>query len=216
MGYPPAPWMLKGYAFGTLHLIEIAKVSPFIPIELAIVQTVPGKTLGGIYLSQYTDGSALLYNELIVVAGLVRREQQIGAWISHIYVDNSDSVAGGREVWGLPKEMAEFRWEPGEPGQVTVQQSDRVLCAFRAGWRFSLWRQRVAFPSFSQREGNFLLFNSAAQANFGIVGARLDVPTSSPFSSLIASPPIVAVSADSLELTVDAPKMLGREDLTTV
>jgi acetoacetate decarboxylase len=53
----------------------------------------------------------LEYSELIVIAGLVRYSGQIGGWVSHIYVDNADSVAGGRNIWGLPKELAEFIWE---------------------------------------------------------------------------------------------------------
>lgn len=212
MGYPQAPWTLKGYAFLTLHLIDIAKASPFIPAELAIVQSVPGKTLGGIYFSQYTDGSALLYNELIVVAGLVRWNNQIGSWISHIYVDNPDSVAGGREIWGLPKEMAEFHWESGEQGQVSAWQQGQLLCSLKTSWRFSLWRQQFAFPSYSQKADRFLRFSGAAQANFGLIGAKLDVPNSSPFARLIDSPPWAAVSADSLDLTVSSPSPAAPKD----
>ncbi|KAM3098283.1 acetoacetate decarboxylase family protein [Phormidesmis sp. 146-35] len=209
MGYPQAPWTLKGYAFLSLHLVEIAKASPFIPVELAIVPSLPGKTLGGVYLSQYTNGD-LTYNELIVVAGLVSWQGTIGAWVSHIYVDNPDSVAGGREIWGLPKEMAEFRWESGESGRVTVRQGDQLLCAMRSTGRFSLLRQRFSFPGFSQQDGSFLVFNSTAQANFGLVGVNLDIPQSSPFGRLINSPPVMAVSADSLDLKVDAPKIVGK------
>ncbi|WP_446877698.1 acetoacetate decarboxylase family protein [Phormidesmis sp. 146-33] len=209
MGYPQAPWTLKGYAFLSLHLVEIAKASPFIPVELAIVPSLPGKTLGGVYLSQYTKGD-LTYNELIVVAGLVSWQGTIGAWVSHIYVDNPDSVAGGREIWGLPKEMAEFRWESGESGSVTVRQGDQLLCAMRSTGRFSLLRQRFSFPGFSQQDGRFLVFNSTAQANFGLVGVNLDIPQSSPFGRLINSPPVMAVSADSLDLKVDAPKIVGK------
>jgi acetoacetate decarboxylase len=210
MEYPQAPWTLKGYAFLSLHLIDIAKASPFIPVELAIVSTIPGKTVGGVYLSQYTNGSDLTYSELIVVAGLVRWRGTIGAWVSHIYVDNLDSVAGGREIWGLPKEMAEFRWESGESGKVTVRQGDQLLCAWRSTGRLSLLRQRFSFPSFSQQNGSFLLFNSTAQANFGLTRVNLDIPQSSPFGRLIDSPPIATVSADSLDLKVDAPKIMGK------
>jgi hypothetical protein len=210
MGYPQAPWTLKGYAFLSLHLIDIAKASPFIPVELAIIPSLPGKTLGGVYLSQYTNGSDLTYNELIVVAGLVNWQGTIGSWVSHIYVDNSDSVAGGREIWGLPKEMATFRWESGESGSVTVRQGDQLLCTLRSTGRLSLLRQRFSFPSFSRQNGSFLQFISTAQANFGLVKASLDIPQSSPFGGLIDSSPLMSVSADSLDLKVDAPRIVGK------
>jgi acetoacetate decarboxylase len=210
MEYPQAPWTLKGYAFLSLHLIDIAKASPFVPVELAIVSSLPGKTLGGVYLSQYTNGSNLTYSELIVVAGIVSWRGTIGAWVSHIYVNNPKSVAGGREIWGLPKEMANFHWESGDAGRVTVRQGDQMLCSWRSTGRFSLLRQRFSFPSFSEQNGNFLRFNSTAQANFGLVSATLDIPQSAPFGRLIDSSPLMSVRADSLDLKVDGPQSVGK------
>lgn len=210
MSYPQAPWTLKGFAFQTLHLIDIATASPFIPPELEIVSAAPGKTLGGVYLAQYEAGSSLEYNELIVVAGVVRREQTIGAWVSHIYVDNPDSVAGGREIWGMPKELATFDWQSGTR-QVVVQQDDRVLCSLSSSWRVSLLRQTIAFPVYSLLNSNFLRFNATASANFGLIGARLDVPEVSPFGRLIDTMPISAFSADSLDLRVDAPRVVAQK-----
>ncbi|PSB19026.1 acetoacetate decarboxylase [Phormidesmis priestleyi ULC007] len=208
MSYPQAPWTLKGFAFQTLHLIDIAKASPFIPPELAIVSAAPDKTLGGVYFSQYGTGSSLEYNELIVVAGVVRREQTIGAWVSHIYVDNPDSVAGGREIWGMPKELATFDWQAGAQ-RVVVQQDDRVLCSLSSSWRVSLVRQAIAFPVYSLLNSNFLRFNATASANFGWIGAKLEVPEVSPFASVIDTMPISAFSADSLELRVDGPRVVA-------
>jgi acetoacetate decarboxylase len=45
----------------------------------------------------------LEYNELIIIAAVLGYKGKFGAWISHIYVDNPDSVAGGREIWGYLK-----------------------------------------------------------------------------------------------------------------
>jgi acetoacetate decarboxylase len=120
MTYPQAPWMLYGYAIQTVHLIDIEKARPLIPKELEIVSIWPGKTLGGVYISSYKSGSVLEYSELIVIPAVVSNSGKIGGWVSHIYVDNSDSVAGGREIWGLPKELAEFSWVKGEQSNVTV------------------------------------------------------------------------------------------------
>lgn len=210
MSYPQAPWTLKGFAYQTLHLIDITAASPFIPPELAIVAAAPGKTLGGVYLAQYEDGSSLTYNELIVVAGVVRRQQTIGAWVSHIYVDNPDSVAGGREIWGMPKELATFDWQMGGR-QVVVHQDDRVLCSLSSSWRVSLLRQTIAFPVYSLLNSNFLLFGGTASANFGLVGVKLEVPDPSPFKRLLDTMPISAFSADSLELRVDAPTVVAQK-----
>ena len=62
MIYPPAPWKLQGYAIATLQLVDVALVRPLVPSELEIVSLLPGKTLGGIYISSYGLGSIMEYN----------------------------------------------------------------------------------------------------------------------------------------------------------
>ncbi|HEY9880378.1 MAG TPA: acetoacetate decarboxylase family protein, partial [Leptolyngbyaceae cyanobacterium] len=127
MAYPSAPWNLSGFALLTLHLLDVDRVKPLIPSDLSIVPVLPGKTLGSVYFSVYTKGSALEYSELIVAPAVLTRQGKIGSWVSHIYVNNEDSVAGGREIWGLPKEMAEFTWSN---SAVRVYQAERELCSF--------------------------------------------------------------------------------------
>jgi hypothetical protein len=205
MTYPDAPWTIKGYGYQTVHLIEISEAAKYIPIDLEIVSVLPGKTLGGIFLGKYEDGSTLHYSELIAIAGIVRRDGKIGSWVSHIYVDNTDSIAGGREIWGLPKEHADFAWQPTEQGSVIVRQSNRVLCNFSHGWQLNLWQMRGGVSTFSQLESDLLLFDARAVGNLALVGSRLDVPVSSPFADLIDSQPILAVKAEGLKITVSAP-----------
>jgi hypothetical protein len=45
MGYPSAPWTLKGYALLTLHLLDVDRVRHLIPKELEIKTVWPGKTV---------------------------------------------------------------------------------------------------------------------------------------------------------------------------
>ena len=146
MPYPPAPWTLQGYALQTLQLIDIERVRPLIPPEFDIVSVLPGKTLGGVYLSSYGSGSVLEYSELIVNAAIVHYSGKSGGWVSHLYVDSADSVAGGREIWGLPKELAEFTWEKGSrtvsgyENSVIVRHGEQTLC------RLSYNQQNFGLP----------------------------------------------------------------------
>ncbi|CAA9227896.1 MAG: FIG00570072: hypothetical protein [uncultured Chloroflexia bacterium] len=131
LAYPSAPWHLQGHAICSSYLLDIPRVMAPFPPELSVVPVLPGKTLGGIYLAVYEAGSVLEYHELIAVSALVRYRRKLGAWVSHIYVDNSYSVAGGREIWGLPKQLAEFTWD--DPlGPAFVRQGERLLCTLRA------------------------------------------------------------------------------------
>lgn len=209
MTYPDAPWKIKGYGYQTIHLIDTTEAAKYIPIDLEIVSVLPGKTLGGVFIAKYEADSTLHYSELIVIPGIVRRGNKIGAWVSHIYVDNPDSISGGREIWGLPKEYAEFAWQPTEQGGVIVRQSDRVLCRFSHGWQFNLWQMRGGVSTFSHLEPNLLLFDANAVGHLALIGARLEVPVSSPFAELIDNQPILAVKAEGLDITVDAPSAIA-------
>ncbi len=204
MVYPQAPWTLKGYAFIALQPIDIDRVRPLIPSELDIISVWPGKTVGGVYLSSYGSGSVLEYSELIVVAALTSYAGGFGGWISHIYVDNPDSVAGGREIWGLPKELAEFRWEG---DRVTVYQEKR-LCSLNYSRQGIGWRQRLAASTFSTLGSNLVSFKSEFESQLGFVSSKLEVPAESPFASLVGQS-WLTVHCDNLHLSVAAPQVVG-------
>ncbi len=203
MIYPLAPWTMQGHGFLTLHLIDFSEAAKVIPKDLEIAQVLPRKTIGGLVLGRYEPGSTLTYGELIVVAGLVRYGGEIGAWISHIYVDNASSIAGGREIWGLPKEDAQFLWQP--EGGAIVKQGDRILCTFTHAWQFNLWRLSGQFGTYSRLAGDLMRFESFAIGNLSLVSSRLEIPDSSPFATLINSQPWLAVKSEALEITVAAP-----------
>jgi hypothetical protein len=60
---------------------------------------IPTGLTSGLLLASYTGGT-LAYHELIVF--------RTGLVISHIYVDDERSLSGGREIWRLPKALAQF------------------------------------------------------------------------------------------------------------
>ncbi len=213
MAYPQAPWTLQGYAFQTVQLVDIDQVRPLVPPELEIISVWPGKTLGGVYLSSYQSGSVLEYNELIVVAALLSYKGKFGGWVSHIYVDNPDSVAGGREIWGLPKELAEFMWER---DHVFVRQGNRRLCSFSYSQQGYGWRQRLSASSFSTLGSDLLLFPFEVESRLGLVSSKLEVPAESPFASLNLGQPWLTIHCDQLCLTVDAPEVVGTRSQLSV
>lgn len=215
--YPPPPWRLHGHAVQTVQLVDSVQARRFVPPALSIVRVLPGRTLGGVYLASYQTGSVLEYHELIVVAALVRAGRRIGVWISHIYVDEPRSVAGGREIWGLPKELATFEWERGagaaaQPGHVVVRREGHVLCAL--DYRPRTWgaRARLLLPAVSLRGPEVLSFVGDARAGVRLTGARVDVPPDSPFSFLGLGGRRVrpAIRYEDLCLRIPAPTVAGR------
>jgi len=143
--YPPAPWRLRGWAVQSLHLVDIVAVRPILPPGLRIMPVAPGRTLGCTYVAGYGPGSVLEYHELIVLPALTWRAGRIGFWVSHIYVDHPASAAGGRAVWNLPKELAEFSVEEGG-----VAGASRSRRAAGVSWGSNPGALAAAFPSGSR------------------------------------------------------------------
>lgn len=208
MPYPQAPWTLQGYAIQTLQPLDIDLVRPLIPSELEIISVWPGKTLGGVYLSHYGSGSVLEYSELIIIAAFVTHKGKFGGWVSHIYVDNPDSVAGGREIWGLPKELAEFTWDNGS--RVTVRQGNKLLCSLNYTQQSFGWRQWLGASGFSTLGSDLLIFPAQLDSRLSLISSKLEVPAESPFASLAIGQPWLTVRADQMILKVAAPEVVGQ------
>ena len=99
LGYPDAPWRLRGQLWVSLFRVtEDAGRTP---------GRAPGRPAGlyGAAFVSYEPGSDLTYSELLVA-------RPVGAGprveILDIWVDSPASRAGGRELWAIPKELADF------------------------------------------------------------------------------------------------------------
>jgi acetoacetate decarboxylase len=210
MSYPPAPWQLYGTSVQSLHLIDLAIAQALVPADFEIVSVLPGKTLGSIYLSDYTANSTLQYHELIVAPALVRFAGQVGAWISHIYVDNLDSVAGGRNIWGLPKEMAEFAWSD---RSVSVGQGSQSLCQIeidRGSLPLSLFgKSKISGRVLSSLDRDIAIFQGDFTGKLTWINGRLNIPASSPFAAISSNPPLVILQMQDLDFTANAPTIIG-------
>jgi hypothetical protein len=95
MSYPAAPWPLSGSLW--LSLFRLAH---------DVDDRHPAGLYGAAFVS-YREPSPLTYSELLV-ARLVSSEAGRSVEITDIWVDSPDSRAGGRELWAIPKELADF------------------------------------------------------------------------------------------------------------
>ena len=207
MAYPPAPWKATGFVVQSLKLIDIERARRFVPSELKIVPVLPGKTLGAVYVAEYTAGSALEYSELIIAPALTRRGSKFRFWISHIYVDNADSMAGGREIWGLPKEMADFKWSA-DRREIDIQQDGQRLCRLRSGEPRWLLPIPVLLPTFSILGSNLLGFTASIWGQMALAGNELDVPGESPFAGLGLSRKGMSLYMRNIRFTAGAPHVV--------
>jgi hypothetical protein len=80
-----------------------------------------GRAVVGTAWVRYESGGVLDYRELLS-AVLVRVGARPGVSIVDIWVDSAASRAGGRELWGIPKELAAFEFydAPQQPSAFTA------------------------------------------------------------------------------------------------
>lgn len=126
VAYPPAPWELYGQA--QLHLLVVAaRLLPALPTgfrPLTIAGHVP--VIAG--WIRYEGGSVLRYGELLAApVGIVDR--RLTATVTHMWVDSEASRRGGRELWGYPKELADFQLEIAPDGTARTNDAGGPIAA---------------------------------------------------------------------------------------
>ena len=174
MSYPEPPWDLQG--------------------EMIVVPArVRDRQLGGVLLADYRSG-ILMYRELIVFSKATRH----GMVVSHIYVDSPASMRGGRAIWGLPKELAEFDYD----GRTfKARQNGTTLLQARIRRRAGFLPLLLPTP-ITSHAGDTI---GRARIKAAPALVTLDVPPTSPFASLRLDGTHLALAGDDLRLTMPAP-----------
>jgi hypothetical protein len=129
--YPPEPWDLRGQLYGSVFGVPLADVPVHLPPGCRPVRIGRYGVVGAVWVD-YEPGGVLSYRELMTTL-LVRRGWRLLPTITHIWVDSEPSRAGGRALWGIPKELASFEFAAGrfaardEKGALAVGTSRRRL-----------------------------------------------------------------------------------------
>jgi Acetoacetate decarboxylase (ADC) len=124
-GYPPAPWRMVGQLW--LSLFRLAE-----PVD----ELRPAGVYGAAFVS-YEPGSPLTYSELLV-ARSVPMPGGRRVSITDIWVDSPASVAGGRELWAIPKGLCDFDLDTVRRGPLSTTD-----------WAASFGRRPVASAAFT-------------------------------------------------------------------
>ena len=109
MSYPPEPWDLHGDLHASAFLVPLADVPADIPTGCEPIRFGRYGVVGVAWVD-YGPGGVMQYRELMATL-LVRQGLRIMPTITHIWVDSPASREGGRELWGIPKELAEFSFD---------------------------------------------------------------------------------------------------------
>lgn len=183
--HPPAPWELHGWGAQTLLLVR--------------------GQLATVYFASYESGT-LRYRELIVARGL----RWVGAAprfiISRIWVDSAESVAGGRKIWHLPKDLAAFDVRQLQSGmRVSVRDANAILCEMDLTAARASVPVRAPVPSFGMEDGAIYPFTAHVNASIGFARVRARFADGGPFASFNRARTLAGWQFNRLSLRVDAP-----------
>jgi Acetoacetate decarboxylase (ADC) len=110
VSYPAAPWQMVGSLWLTLFRVRE-------PVD----DLRPAGVYGAAFVS-YQEGSPLTYSEFLVARPISTTKDGRRVTITDIWVDSPASVAGGRELWAIPKGLCDFSFESGHRGPLSTTE----------------------------------------------------------------------------------------------
>lgn len=115
VSYPAAPWQMVGSLWLTLFRLRE-------PVD----ELRPAGVYGAAFVS-YEEGSPLTYSELLVARPIATDAHGRRVTITDIWVDSPASVAGGRELWAIPKGLCDFTLDSSHTGPLTTTEWSATL-----------------------------------------------------------------------------------------
>jgi len=105
----PAPWNLKGRGYILLYKFnkEFVQNKSFLPPFLNY--SFKGG-FGAIMIVDYLDSNLGPYQELLFIPGKFNHNKKKYYSITKIFVSSMESVVNGRNNWGIPKQLADFKY----------------------------------------------------------------------------------------------------------
>jgi hypothetical protein len=199
--FQPAPWTLHGEAIVGLKLVPRDIAQRLVPPDAKVVAVWPKRTLAILFLAQYRDSPVGEYRELIVAPALVRYKGRIGFWISHIRVDNYISLAAGRAIWALPKQMASMEWSA---GRISISGPQLKLQAVvkppRVSLRLPFFGTAMSKYGLSERS-----FAVRGAARIGLARASVELADDAGLAALGMAGTMTAFVCKHMQVTIGRP-----------
>lgn len=195
--YPPEPWYLGGSLHVSLFLVPTADLPAGFelpngrrPLQLG------GQVLVGVVAVRYLPGGALDYDELLVsVPSLGRGGLRVT--IPQIWVDSPASVQGGRELWGIPKQLAEFeRADQHGRTSMTMSVNGAPVAALRArrGLPLLPGMRQLALPILQRLDGRVTLSHNRIIGRMSGLRASWKFAADGPLGYLYGRRPLLNIA----------------------
>ncbi len=202
IGYPPAPWHLEGQMTLMLWNVPTALVADRVP-RAARPVSVAGRSVLGTAWVRYGPGGVLSYGELLAAVH-VWDGWRIHQTVTDIWVDEPVSVAGGRALWAIPKDLAAFGLLDGRSfacGPAQPGAEDDVQATFRPGRRLP-GRPWASWTLLQERpDGTEVRSRTRLQAKVTLGHGSMAVRADGRLGFLSGRRPFAAVQLDDMAVT---------------
>lgn len=195
--YPPQPWDLRGQLHASAFLVPLADVPAVVPPGFAPVRVGNRAVVGTAWVS-YEPGGVLAYSEVMATL-LVRRGRRVMPSITAIWVDSVPSRDGGRALWAIPKELADFdlagdRWSAADGDGPIATGSVRPRLRLPG-------RLPVAFSIAQARDGAAVISPVRTRAGVSLSSATFDADPDGPLAFLAGRKPFASFTMHDFRMT---------------
>ena len=193
--YPPEPWRLTGRCLVGVWLLRDAP-APDAPGTHVV--RLFGRSVVAAAWFVYEEPSPLTYGEVMSTV-LVRQGWRPRVSITRIWVDSPASLAGGRELWAIPKDLARFDVRPDASyaaegiGEARVRLRGRLPVAVPLGFRL-----------LQGRGGRAVVTGVRGRLRPAAVRARWSFEADGPLGFLAGRRPLLSVAASPFRLVFGA------------
>ncbi|GAA3227957.1 acetoacetate decarboxylase family protein [Dactylosporangium siamense] len=189
--YPPSPWSLRGRMHVSVWAVPLASV-PAVPSAVRPFRLF-GRAFIGTAWVDYQPGGDLSYRELLS-AVLTRDGWRPRVTITHIWVDSVASRDGGRELWGIPKDLASFSLSGTAASALTP---DGAIASARLSGRGLPPRLPVGFRVLQDLAGRLVTTPVRSTARYGPARVAWTIAPDGPLRFLAGRRPLLSfVAAD--------------------
>jgi hypothetical protein len=191
--YPAEPWDLHGHAYIGAWLVPVADLpAPHSPATEPL--TIFGRGIVGTAFFVYEQPSPLTYDEIMATV-LVRQGWRIRVSITHIWVNSPASRDGGRALWAIPKQLADFdvaahrSYVAHGIGSLAINRVRRLPGALPAGFRIA-----------QDRDGAVLVSPVKGSMRFGVASGHWWFAAVGPLAFLRGRKPLLTLTARPFRL----------------
>lgn len=189
--YPPEPWNLAGQGHVSIWRVP-RSVLPALPDGVEPVMIGDKATVVTAWID-YQEPGQLSYRELLATVAV--KGKKTSASITQIWVDSEVSLAGGRALWGIPKDLATLEFSDGRTFTASAGTGDDWIATAAFTRRVGLpLAAPAAFEVVQTLDGRVKRSPVRAKARPQLAASNWNINPAGPLGYLTGHTPFISVT----------------------